>query len=442
MPQPDPVPNARCLADAVSPERLGMRGSWSGADGPEPRALLGQAVPGDLTITDQGEVWLAAVQRAADGSTTLCLGRNAGRWEFEELARGVGFHPPVLHVLPDGCAHLAWSDTRGRVLYLRYRRGTRAEPRILARGDGENGRDPAIISNGQQFLIAYETLYDEIEYAVEEGGKWRTTQRLSRADRRFAADVLHSPQLALDRHGLVWLFFSDATRRFTYFARWLGAGWSDVYDCRGIYYRAPRFETNLLGAGWLGVEKHPPPRAADLGITLANSLAATKTEFHRIPVPALAAAPGTSAIFFDLQEAAGLDGLDLALDEARSVHTNSSSTDFQGARAPWPASWRSSTPGSSSRLELRPPQLRQPLVGRNVRINRVGQEQIRGVVLEPAPQEAHVTDEDVLVAPSPPGLPDLLPAFLRAGLGDEVGEVEPADLLAVYRFQHLGPHGG
>jgi hypothetical protein len=101
MPKPDPAPNARGPADAVSPKRLGMRGSWSGADGPEPRAILGQAVPGDLTVTDQGEVWLAAVQRADDGSTTLCLGRNAARWEFEELARGVGVHPPVLHVLPD-----------------------------------------------------------------------------------------------------------------------------------------------------------------------------------------------------------------------------------------------------------------------------------------------------------------------------------------------------
>jgi len=309
---------ARCIGAAGRPAALAERRSWTGADGKEPKAVLDNALPGDLTVTAAGEVWIAAVKRGVGRTLSLCLARHAGgRWQIEELADGVGFHPPVLHVLPDGSAHLAWSDTRGQVLYLRYRRGAKSEPRVLCRGGySQNGRHPALVSNGRQVLIAYETLYDEIEYAMEEDGKWQTAQRLSRLDPRFSADVLHSPQLALDPHGVVWLFFADATRKFTYFTRWLGSGWSDIHDGRGIYYRTLRFESNYLSPDWLGVEKHPPTQSADIGMVLANSLAAEKKELHRIPVPAPAAAPGSSVLFFDLLEIARLEGVELVLDEA------------------------------------------------------------------------------------------------------------------------------
>jgi hypothetical protein len=310
---------------AAASLRLDDRGSWIGADGHEPKPVLANAVLGDLTVTDQGDVLIAAVKRAIDGPTTLCLARNTGSsaWEIEDLARGTGFHPPVLQVLPDRSAHLAWSTTRGEILDLEYRRSEKAEPHVICKGGYyPNGRNPAIVSCGRQTLVAYETLYAQIEYAVQEDGKWQTPRRFTSLDKRFATDVLHSPQLALDRHGVVWLVFSDATRRFTYFTRWLGSGWSDIYDCRGIYYRAPRFETNLLGADWLGVEKDPPPDAVDLGISLANSLALEKKEFHRIGVPAPAAEAGSSTLFLDLLETASVSGLELVLEEARKHPKN------------------------------------------------------------------------------------------------------------------------
>ncbi len=307
--------------------RLCDRRAWVGADGQVPKAILDNAVLGDLAVTDQGEVWIAAVKRGAGTSTTLCLGRHSiGHWAFEDLATDTGFHrfhPPVLQVLPDGSAHLAWSDTRGRILYLRYRPGEKAEPRVLVQGGYDpNGRHPTLLANGRHLLIAYETFYAQIEYAVEEDGKWRTNQRLTSADPRFATDVLHSPQFALDRHGVAWLFFADATRKFTYFTRWLGSGWSDIYDCRGIHYRAPRFETNLIGADWFAVEKHPPASAPDIGVALANGLAPEKNEFHRLAVPAPAAVAGSATLFFDLLETAGLDDVELVLDEARKDPKN------------------------------------------------------------------------------------------------------------------------
>jgi hypothetical protein len=166
-------------------------------------------------------------------------------------------------------------------------------------------------------IIAYESIYAQIEYAVEEQGQWRNNQRLTSFDPRLTTDVLHSPQLSLDRHGVVWLVFSDTTRKFSYFTRWLGSAWSDIYDARGIYYRSPRFETNLLPADWLAVEKYPPGNAAELGISLANSLAEDRREFHRLTVPAPVVAAGSSTLFFDLLELAQLDGVELVLDQAQ-----------------------------------------------------------------------------------------------------------------------------
>jgi len=301
----------------------GQRSAWTGADGKEPKPILVGAMPGDIASTDQGQVWIAAVKHGANGASTLCVAHYAGQWELEDLAEGIGFHPPVLHLLADGSAHIAWSDTRGRILYLHYRPGEKAEPTVVCPGGfSNNGRNPTIIDTGRQLLIAYESLYDQIEFAVEENGQWRNNQRLTSLDPRLTTDVLHSPQLALDRHGVAWLLFSDTTRKFTYFTRWLGSQWSDIYDGRGIYYRSPRFESDLLPADWFGVEKYPPTNATEIGIALANGLAEEKREFHRLLTPAPAAGAGSSTLFFDLLETAATDNLDLVLNEARKDDHN------------------------------------------------------------------------------------------------------------------------
>ncbi len=313
---------ARAAAGAAAAGLL-QHGAWAGVDGQPPQPILADAILGDVAVTEAGEVWIAAVKRATDGLTTLCLGRFDGKWEFENLAKDVGFHPPVLHVSANRSAHVAWSDTRGRILYLRHRPGEDNELSVLCKGGyAANGRNPSIIAVGKQVLIAFESLYDQIEYAVLDNGTWRSAQRLTSLDDRLATDVLHSPQLALDRHGVAWLFFSDTTRRFTYFTRWLGSEWSDVYDCRGIFYRSPRFESDLLPADWLAVEKYPPAGARDIGIVLANSLASEKIEVHPIAVPAPKLAVGSTTLFLDLLEAAGMQNLELVLDEAKKDPRN------------------------------------------------------------------------------------------------------------------------
>lgn len=322
-------------------------GRVSDAPADQPRAvgellqateILPAATPGDLAVAPDGTLWVLALkpgpvqQSPTSGklhpASCVSLGRNGGkdRWEFDDLATGIGFHPPVMHLSADGRAHIAWSDTLGRILYLPHKLGDQVQPVepqvICAGGYGANGRNPAILEIGKQMLIVYETLYSQIEFAVLENGQWRKNQRLTSLDLRFATDVLHSPQLSLDRHGVAWLVFSDTTRKFTYFTRWLGADWSDIYDARAIYHRSPRFETDLLPADWLAVEKYPPAGASDIGISLANSLAPEKREFHRLPVPAPQAAAGHTGLFFDLLETTQLDNLELVLDEAQKEPSN------------------------------------------------------------------------------------------------------------------------
>ena len=189
-----------------------------------------------------------------------------------------------MHVSADGTVHLAWADTRGRLLYLEHRAGKSSEPYVLAKGGfTPNARNPSIIAVGKQILIAFESLYDQIEYTVLENGTWRGVQHLTSFDDRLKTDVLHSPQLTLDRHGVVWLFFSDTTRRFTYFTRWLGSDWSDFYDCRGIYYRTPRFEADLLPADSLAVEKYPPAARKRSASPWPTAWLPRKTSFMRLP---------------------------------------------------------------------------------------------------------------------------------------------------------------
>ena len=160
----------------------------------------------------------------------------------------------MLHLAGDGTVHVAWSDTRGRVLYVHHRAGEKAELQVICKGGfTPNGRHPSLVVIGRQVLIAFETFYDQIEYAVLEDGKWTTAQRLTSLDERLKTDVLHSPPIGFGsaRRALaVFLRYYTLTTATSTLARTLVERRLD--DCRGIYYRSPRFgvATCCRPTGW------------------------------------------------------------------------------------------------------------------------------------------------------------------------------------------------
>ena len=148
---------------------------------------------------------------------------------------------PSMHLASDGFATWPGPTRAAECCMSTLPAGETSEPlRPVAKGVSiPNARNPSIIAVDKQILVAFESLYDQIEYALLENGKWRGVYVSPRLDERLKTPTCCTrPQLALDRHGVVWLFFSDTTRRFTYFARWLGSEWSD-------YLRLPRHLLSL-----------------------------------------------------------------------------------------------------------------------------------------------------------------------------------------------------
>ena len=200
---------------------------------------------------------------------------------------------------------LAWADDAGRVYYQEVDGRVLGEEQAPPEVIGGPGRRPAILSDGQRVFVAYEEFYNQIVALVREGGAWRRFN-LTATDPLHTVDVSHSAHLCRDAHGVVWLFFSDANRCFTCFARWMGAGWGQTLPARGIFERAPYLDRNLLSADYCSVEKHPP--GGDIALLLANA-SAGQVAFDTVPVIRPEARAGARVLFLDMLETRELSGL-------------------------------------------------------------------------------------------------------------------------------------
>jgi len=214
---------------------------------------------------------------------------------------------------------LSWCDGGGRIWFQRVswrelgRRAPEPPEEI-----GLPGRRPSILASGGKVFVAYEEWWNEIVVKVLDGRVWRTFQLTARHP-QFTVDVNHSAHLALDRQGVPWLFFSDASRHFVYYARWLGDDWSDIGDARGIFQRAPYNDTSLLSADWLSVEKRPS--GTEVRMVLANASSGV-VACDAVPVVTPQAAPGGRVLFLDMLETARVDGLERRLVPATKDSAN------------------------------------------------------------------------------------------------------------------------
>lgn len=208
--------------------------------------------------------------------------RDRGGWQPPTVAAlGLSFLPaigvsngdPIIAYQHEGLKRIA---TGGK--YLEDREGGGASIGFAAHG--QTGWSTGFVSQAREILVRDGSVADgsvgRVYPMVEQ--KWR-------------------PRVAVDKHGVTWAFWPDTTRRHTYFARWLGSGFSDPYECRGAYY-AP--------SEHISVEKHMPAGASEIGFAYA---AAGRLFFGTVPVPDLSSSDTRHFLFLDMLEVSELDGV-------------------------------------------------------------------------------------------------------------------------------------
>jgi hypothetical protein len=93
-----------------------------------------------------------------------------------------------------------------------------------------------------------------VSYAVNKGGGWKIHDLLRSSEillKRRVSSSLPSvgksgqfkshleefwrPALSIDKHGVIWMFFLNTTRRHIFFTRFGGESFGDYYEARGAY---------------------------------------------------------------------------------------------------------------------------------------------------------------------------------------------------------------
>ena len=242
--------------------RLAQASEWRGPD----RVADPGAEFGDATLLPSGEVALYFTREG-----TLYEGILGG--EVTEICEG-GLHPNI-HVDPEGTRHIAferdrrisyvrsedgktWTDTRGNPEPEMVAYFCSSYPSIATTLDGKlviayQGEGKVDLKRNRDFYSRLRPAGGStISYAVYSDDSWRVQDFLRSSEillkRRPCSSIpsrppefqpfmeeLWRPSLSTDKHGVVWMFYLNTTRRHSYFARFLGGGFGDHYEARGAY---------------------------------------------------------------------------------------------------------------------------------------------------------------------------------------------------------------
>jgi len=317
----------RLTADAAGADacaRLAEVSAWSG---PELVAEKG-AVLGDATMLPSGEIALYYVsagtlyEKALGGRPTVV---------YEDASH------PTVHVDSGGTRHVAFERDR-RVFYVR---STPAGAWTNTKGDHEPemvacfcASYPSIAATRDgRIVIAYQgegkvdlkrnpALYSRVRpaggstvsYAVFADRAWRIHDFLRSSEillkRRPSSSIpardpefvplmeeFWRPSLAVDKHGVIWMFYLNTTRRHTYFARFMGRTFGDYFEARGAYDCLART---------MFVQKDSRGQAAIGTLTLA----ADQFYFGAVDVPEYSSAEPRRVVFLDNLEVDEVCGLE------------------------------------------------------------------------------------------------------------------------------------
>ena len=305
-------------------ERLKEKSAWSE---PEEIAEAG-CVLGDAVFLPDGSLAVYG------GRGTTLFERVMGATETVITEDGV--HPSAF-VDASGIRHVAFERDR-RVFYARNAGHGWVNSRDEAADEMvayfcSSWPSIAVTTRGE-IVIAYQgegkidlrrlpEMYDKfrpgggstVSYAVNDGGGWAVRDFLRSSEillKRRVSSSLPSvgkggaflnqleefwrPTLAVDKHGVVWMFYLNATRRHIYFTRFGGETFGDHCEARGAYDCPSRVyfvQKDSMGQ-------------ADIGFMMC---AANQMYFDHIEVPEYASAEPRRVVFLD----------NLELDEARGV---------------------------------------------------------------------------------------------------------------------------
>ena len=259
---------------------------------------------GDLFVVGK-QVALTWHQIHDRQNESIGIGWFDEKWHRKEIHRGKPMFAPVADVDGQGHIHLTWSDVAEQLYYARIDQlGGKAEIELLGLG----GQPTIIADNGRVIIVCVEGYaYGTLRYYVKDQKKWLRNVPLTVTSKWLTTDMMHSPGLARDRHGVVWLFFADSTRRSTFYTRWLGNTWSPFTNGPRINHRSAHFDFNLLPIGRLSVGKHS---LLDIDLLLTCEEPIKRVEFRREVVPDLTADSDRKVLFLDMLEVAATDKVD------------------------------------------------------------------------------------------------------------------------------------
>jgi hypothetical protein len=292
----------------------------------------GDAQLGDAAAGADGSLWVAYTRAApaAEGgtyrlresgaeftysipnakATEVWLARSSGgSWSRKPLTEVGPFGLPVLDLDRSGTLHVAFKGG----WFLLYRQLPDVAARFVATDWAATPAEAAwagtayvsysVIGWGKQALLAFEKVEHAMVYCHFDGSRWTRRPLLP-----VAREQMHHPLLVRDGHDVGWAFWINGTRNHTFYARWLGGGFSRAYESRtlpsdpSLHDIAP--EGPALEAAHTA-QKEAPAGSEAIGVAVTSTESSGGVYFDRVRTPGLRAEKGRKVLFLDMLEVAG-----------------------------------------------------------------------------------------------------------------------------------------
>jgi len=171
------------------------------------------------------------------------------------------------------------------------------------------GMHPDILSVGDVTYIASEQSDGTI--SIDRYASDHSVQKFTVKGR-----AILRPTLGLDDNGVVWLFAVDLDQRGLYYRRFLGAGFSDEYQCGGAS------GSSRLSTGF-AVQPRVEPGQYGFAILSGSFLNADyRYHFGDLPVPRVAVRDSRHIMFLDMLEVAGMKNVQQKVSTAVKAEAN------------------------------------------------------------------------------------------------------------------------